>query len=568
MNSSGNNEITEYLLPTINTEIIGNNASILQAVSGIWIIELIAIANQYNINYIQDLKNITSAIAHPLININVLSNPCSTYSPQFAFSFASLCVENSNLDCITNITKKIDFQYNTKEALPCEFMPVLLQSNIAYYLMGGQIICKESNKNNIFIEIQYNLELKEIPHWEKIAITQQENILTQALQEFFHINNCQIIHHANAESSRRNLFIFEYEIQWDSNNAEYIPSQSILTFNTNNTGQSYIIHKFQHLIDYLQHSENKLQKQYIYTLSENIQQIQTESISQYNRIKSTLQSKDQQIQELLQLNSELHNVLKDLTEQESHLIAESNTWKASKVASDQLKKEAEEMAQMKSHLSSMISHELRTPLSSLLGFTELMLNNECSQEETIDFMNTIHEESKRMKLLLDEFLDMQRLNSGRVELELANIDLRSIFDYLITSFKGFASGVKIHIQLPAQIPNIKADRSKLEQILRNFVSNAIKYSPEGGDIILSAQIYDNNYIQISIRDQGLGIPEKSLKKLFTEFYRVEESTHINIKGTGLGLSITKQLIEAHTGKVWVHSELNKGSEFFFTMPIF
>ena len=200
-----------------------------------------------------------------------------------------------------------------------------------------------------------------------------------------------------------------------------------------------------------------------------------------------------------------------------------------------------------------------------MGFTELLLTGDFEPEQIKEFLNTIYSESNRMKDLLDEFLDMQRLESGRVELKIQAIDFNEVLKYITMTFKGYASGVNIIVNAPPNLPFVSGDKSKVEQIMKNFVSNAIKYSPSGGDVKIFVT-FDNNETTICIADQGLGIPEESLPKLFQEFYRVERETHINIKGTGLGLSITKQLIEAHGGKIWVESKLGAGSKFFFTLP--
>jgi signal transduction histidine kinase len=196
----------------------------------------------------------------------------------------------------------------------------------------------------------------------------------------------------------------------------------------------------------------------------------------------------------------------------------------------------------------------------------LLLEGDFEPEQIREFLLTIHTESARMKELLDEFLDMQRLQSGRIELKPETCDFNEILKHVISTFKGYASGVNIVTSIPPTLPQINADRSKLEQILKNFISNAIKYSPNGGDVRVFVS-HDESMATICVADQGLGIPEESLTKLFQEFYRVERETHANIKGTGLGLSITKELIEAHGGKVWVKSKLGVGSQFFFSIPL-
>jgi len=346
---------------------------------------------------------------------------------------------------------------------------------------------------------------------------------------------------------------------------EKVPAQGLFA-GSKLSSSDYLKKKFRVWCDYMNQikEENAVGSQ---MLMQQALTLKNKAQVEFNSVKKTIEDQLIAIDALQHANQELEGIVRYMSDKEEQLQHESSTWKASKVASDQMKRQAEEMAQIKSRLMSIVSHELRTPLSSLLGFTELLLEGEFEPEQIRDFLNTIYTESKRMKDLLDEFLDMQRLESGRIELKMQALDFNEVLKYISTTFKGYASGVNIFTSAPPDLPPLYGDKSKIEQIMRNFVSNAIKYSPNGGDVKIFVT-FNDDFATVCVADQGLGIPEDSLSKLFQEFYRVERETHVNIKGTGLGLSITKQLIEAHGGKVWVESKLGAGSKFFFTLPIY
>jgi signal transduction histidine kinase/CheY-like chemotaxis protein len=225
-----------------------------------------------------------------------------------------------------------------------------------------------------------------------------------------------------------------------------------------------------------------------------------------------------------------------------------------------------EVDQMKSEFVSTVSHELRTPLSSVLGFTELMLTKDLKPERTKKYLTTIYQEAKRLTSLINDFLDVQRMESGRQTFDKKYEDIIPILQHVIDTQKVNTSNHTFTIVKETDCTIVLGDEDKLSQAFTNLVSNAIKYSPEGG--VITVRIYEKqDKILINIIDEGLGIPDDAFSKLFTKFYRVDNSDRRKIGGTGLGLTIVKEIIENHDGSIRVASEIGKGSTFTISLPL-
>ncbi|MFJ8234635.1 ATP-binding protein [Ureibacillus sp. NPDC094379] len=224
-----------------------------------------------------------------------------------------------------------------------------------------------------------------------------------------------------------------------------------------------------------------------------------------------------------------------------------------------------EIAQMKSEFVSTVSHELRTPLASILGFTELLLTKEFKPERTTKYLQTIYKESKRLTALINDFLDIQRMESGKQTYEKKFIDLASILQSVI-ELQGINTSLhKISLSNELEEAMIVGDKNKIKQVFTNILSNAIKYSPEGGNILI--RVYgDHQYVAVDIKDEGLGIPEDAIPNLFQQFYRVDNSDRRKIGGTGLGLAIVQEIVKAHDGCITVSSEYGNGSTFTTHFP--
>jgi PAS domain S-box-containing protein len=229
-----------------------------------------------------------------------------------------------------------------------------------------------------------------------------------------------------------------------------------------------------------------------------------------------------------------------------------------------------EIAQMKNEFVSTVSHELRTPLTSIKGYVDLILDGDAGEVNEIqrEFLTIVKENSDRLVALINDILDISRIESGRVVLKVEPIGMTEIIAGTVDSFKAVLdqSGRSITTKIPEHLPKVAGDRDRVGQVLMNLVSNAIKYSPEGGDVTITAK-RNNDTIVVGVTDHGMGIDADDQKKLFTKFYRVDSALTREIGGTGLGLSICKTIIELLGGKIWVRSKAGEGSTFSFSLPV-
>jgi len=228
--------------------------------------------------------------------------------------------------------------------------------------------------------------------------------------------------------------------------------------------------------------------------------------------------------------------------------------------------ERRETERLKDELVSTVSHELRTPLTSLRGFTELMLKRDFPPAKQQEFLSIIHNESIRLTNLINDFLDIQRMESGRQIYHFEAIALPEFVRETLALFTAEGAAHQFRVALPSSLPLVRADRDCLRQVLTNLLSNAIKFSPKGGVITVGATQQASG-VTVLVADQGIGIPKDALPKLFSKFFRVDNQETRSIGGTGLGLALVKKIIEAHEGQVWVTSEEGVGSTFFFTLPV-
>ncbi|MFN0071630.1 MAG: ATP-binding protein [Chloroflexota bacterium] len=226
----------------------------------------------------------------------------------------------------------------------------------------------------------------------------------------------------------------------------------------------------------------------------------------------------------------------------------------------------QELEQMKDELTSVVSHELRTPLASIVGFIELMLYREYPPAQERQFLQLVHSEGLRLTSLINDFLDLQRLESRGASIHRKPIDMTTSIELAIAA-AGDDAQRPVMLSLDDTLPTVHADPDRIQQVLGNLISNARKYSPDGGAITVHAR-QDGECLTVSVQDQGLGIPDTALPKLFQKFYRVDNSDHRDIKGTGLGLMICQRIVSAHGGTIWAESEgLRHGARFSFTLPL-
>jgi signal transduction histidine kinase/GGDEF domain-containing protein len=248
---------------------------------------------------------------------------------------------------------------------------------------------------------------------------------------------------------------------------------------------------------------------------------------------------------------------------------------------DKLEKTNQELTKidaMKSEFVSVASHELRTPLAAIKNAVQLMLSGKTGEinENQTKFLSMAERNINRLTNILNDLLNLSRIESGKIELKFEKVELKGLLELTASSLKPQADvkSIQIEVEVPGQFPTVHGDQEKIEQILTNLIGNSIKFTPEGGRILITAKLFSKerggaygDFVAVSVKDTGIGIPPEHLDSIFEKFYQVESSLHRSVSGTGLGLAITKGLVEAHQGKISVESEAGKGSTFTFTLPI-
>ena len=258
---------------------------------------------------------------------------------------------------------------------------------------------------------------------------------------------------------------------------------------------------------------------------------------------------------------------------------ESRTLRVEKLNEELIKsnQELEELNNIKSEFVSTVSHELRTPLTSIIGFSELMAEEQVGPltKDQKEYTRQILRKGKDLLALINDILDTGRIEAGKIACRFRATDLTDVINSVLSSTRHI-TGVEPVIQLDFadDIPEIEADSDKVVQILSNLVTNALKFSPDGSPITISGKLIEgrretdqSNLIQISVADQGVGIPENAQVRIFEQFFQVEQGTSRTHPGAGLGLFISKSLVELHGGKIWVNSIHGRGSTFHFTLPL-
>lgn len=217
-----------------------------------------------------------------------------------------------------------------------------------------------------------------------------------------------------------------------------------------------------------------------------------------------------------------------------------------------------------------VSHELRTPMTSIKGYTETLIDGALEDKNYgRKFLDIIYNESNRMIRLMDEILDLARVESDKLTLNLISCQVDNIIKSVISSFQNQADDKSIVIKthIPESLPKVFAEEQKLSQILLNLLENAVKYTDEGGEVVVSCK-GSGEFVLIEVADTGIGISERDQKRIFERFYRVDKARSRKLGGTGLGLSIVKHIVHAHHGEVFVKSAPRLGSTFSFTIPKF
>ncbi|PYJ25179.1 MAG: hypothetical protein DME91_05295 [Verrucomicrobia bacterium] len=230
--------------------------------------------------------------------------------------------------------------------------------------------------------------------------------------------------------------------------------------------------------------------------------------------------------------------------------------------------ELKRLDQVRSDFVANVSHELRTPLSILRGYIETLLDNpETSREELSRVLSVMERHSKRLGLLVDDLLSLTQLESANTELELNQVRVKELFNNLIHDWKEkfAAKNLKLVVDLPPDLQTIRADETRVQEVLYNLLENAVKYSREGGEIRLQAARRGSEIV-LNVSDDGIGISRDQLPRIFERFYRADKARSREHGGTGLGLAIAKHIAQLHGGRIEAESELGRGTTIRVFLP--
>jgi signal transduction histidine kinase len=227
-----------------------------------------------------------------------------------------------------------------------------------------------------------------------------------------------------------------------------------------------------------------------------------------------------------------------------------------------------ELERQRSEFLSMVSHELRTPLTSVLGYSQIMqrlIKQGTALEKLEKPLAAVVDQTIRVNTLVEDLLDASRAEVGRLKVEAEKVELAAILQKSVNDSVASDRSHRYVLDLPPSIPPVRADPERIEQVIRNLLSNAMKYSSAGTTITMSASVEPQSVV-VSVTDQGHGIAREDIPNLFLPFHRVHQAAGSEVKGMGLGLFISRSIVEALGGSIWVRSKLGKGSTFCFSLP--
>lgn len=230
---------------------------------------------------------------------------------------------------------------------------------------------------------------------------------------------------------------------------------------------------------------------------------------------------------------------------------------------------ARRLDEMKTDFISTVSHELRTPLTTIKGYTSLLLSSKgkFDEQKRFEFLTLIDNQAERLAQLINNLLDVSRLEAGRLELRRQPIQIKNLIEKVVVNFRLPDMKQRVVTSFPPRLPLVFADPDRIEQVFTNLIDNALKYSPPDKPVRIEGRVNGEELV-VTVEDQGIGIHPYELPYIFEKFHRVERSSTSEISGTGLGLYIVKTLMEIHGGKIWCESLPKKGSKFFVSLPIY
>jgi signal transduction histidine kinase len=227
--------------------------------------------------------------------------------------------------------------------------------------------------------------------------------------------------------------------------------------------------------------------------------------------------------------------------------------------------ERKEMERMKDEMISAVSHEMHTPLTAMLGFTEFLLENEVDRDQQKQCLRTIYKETERLSELISNFLQLQRLKASMMKFRITQVPVGLLLSDAAALYAAASKDHRVVVECPPDLPPIRGNEEQLYQVLSNLISNAIKYSPDGGEVTVGARRSDDT-VTIWVKDQGIGISPEFQERIFERFFRVDNTDRRKVGGAGLGLTLVREIVAAHGGRVWVESTLGEGSTFYVSLP--
>ncbi|MBI3977746.1 MAG: hypothetical protein HY331_06130 [Chloroflexi bacterium] len=245
-----------------------------------------------------------------------------------------------------------------------------------------------------------------------------------------------------------------------------------------------------------------------------------------------------------------------------------NARAAAEAQAEQIRTEEalERVSRSKRHLLSVASHDLRTPLTAVRGFSEMIRDEDFGMEEIKEFADSINKSARRLNGMISDLLDLDRMESGRLTLNLEAIDLNATIADVVGAVRPDAPNHSIALQLDDAIPLVSGDPERLAQVITHIVNNAVQYSPDGGEIVVGSRL-EGDVAHVRVQDQGIGMSPESLETVFDRYARLDPESKRHIRGIGLGLPLVRLVVEKHGGKVWAERAPGRGTIFRFTIPL-